>query len=296
MLNNKKTIKCTYKVAGRYMSGSSVVGYHLVGSDGIQIRVNKERLIYLIGKGLVDNMRVQAYKNQLIIRGKGINLNNLPVYDINKDKFRDSNNKVGADRDSCIKDIGQMEIVKRIMYKTKCLGYVVRDFRGIERKLSRAKVIDLAMKRLIKNATVQKYNDKNTGVTKLILRGLNCDLTKLPILIVDSTGKIIDPEDKRSVRMRATRVKRAGAIHDKIKNITIPFKAGDYLVCGFKGVIRAVKSNEMDDLFIIDKETKYATCDNYLNNLKRYPIEIFGKDLIELNKNQILKWSIVKPK
>ena len=294
-------VNMSYRVVGRYMTGSTVSGYHLVGIDGSQVKASKERVIYMIGKGLVENMRVQSSESGVIVRGKGVNLNTLPVYDLNKDAFRGNkqsqdvaNTNVQPKKDSGINPMGQMEITKRIMYKTTCLGYMVKDRSGKEIKLSRDKVIELAVAKLMSNATVQKYTDNSTGRTKLILRGAGCDLTEIPALVVDETGRIIDPNKVDSTtKMRIVRMKRGGIIYDQVKNKKITFEAGDYLVCGNNAIIRPVKSIDAAAKFKVDNSKSGAICDVSLENLSNYPIEIFGNHIQTLKPEQVLTWQIV---
>ena len=129
-----------YSVTGRYMDGQKLIGYHLVGEDGSQAQVSKEQVIWLIGKGAISNMRLQIGTNkEIIIRGKGVNLNNLPVFDQGKQQFRNTdasqaaaNSKVSVARSnvSDANPMGQYKILKRIMYKNNCLGYEVVDHSG----------------------------------------------------------------------------------------------------------------------------------------------------------------------
>lgn len=301
MNTNNKSIPI-YRVVGRYMTGSAVVGYHLVGSDGSQVKASKERVIYMIGKGLVENMRVQSLDTEIILRGKGVNLNTLPIYDLNKDAFRDgvksqevANTNVKPKRDSGVNPMGQMEIIKRIMYKTNCLGYILKDRSGKEMKLSRDKIIDLGVQRLLSNATVQKYTDNNTGETKLILRGVGCDLTELPSLIVDETGKIIDiNKTTDEIRMRIVRMKRGGIVYDKGKDKRLTFEAGDYLICGKNAVVRPIKHVDLISKFEIINGENSAVCDNNLVNLENYPIELFGNKVQMLTPQQVINWQVVR--
>lgn len=298
-INSTKGV--AFRVVGRYMTGSTVTMYHLVGSDGRQEQVLKDRLIYMIGKGLIENMRVQANGSELILRGKGINLNTLPIYDEKHKEFRGNaasqdvaSAAVVPKKDSGINPMGQLRINKRIMYKTNCLGYMVVDHSGKETKLPREKVIELAIQKLISNATVQRYTEPGELAPKFILRGAGCDLSELPALIVDGNGKILDPTlNKGDIKMRATRMRRGGIIHDKVKKANITFQPGDYLLCDVKGGLRVVKDADMRSKFKADNSSNMAICDDYLENLKNYPVEIFGTQAQELKPEQIKSWTIV---
>lgn len=294
----------TYRVTGRYMTGSTVTAYHLVGEDGRQFVASKERIIFLIGKGAVENMRIQTNGDDMILRGKGINLNNLPVYDINKNNFRGNQasqtaaaTNVAPKKNSGVNPMGQFKLTKRIMYKTNCLGYIVTDLSGQEKKFSRKRVVELATQRLLSNAIVQRYTPKGATESQLILRGVGCDISTLPTVAVDQYGKIIDTEEnnnKQEVYMRAVRMKRGGIVHDSKKNKRIAFEPGDYILCGINGTLRPIKQLEAKDIFTLSGDTTEAVCDDYLENLTNYPIELFGSPAQMLNPNQVKRWPIVK--
>ena len=289
-----------YKVTGRYMDGQNVIGYHLVGEDDSQSKESKDRVIYLIGKGIITNMRVQiGTDDKVIIRGKGVNLNNLPVYDIGKDKFRNSEqSQIAAHSNVSVPNsnaaqMGQYRIVKRIMLKNKCLGYEVQDYTGALTRKKRSQVIQLATQRLLSNAIVQKYQKDAESTPELILRGVGCDLTKLPVLIVDENNNIIDPtlnRDKLSVR--ATYMKHGGILHDTLNNKKIPFKAGEFLVYNTNGIIDIIGSQIIKNNYTKSNNTS-AICDDYLSFASKYYIEVFGSKPVQLNDAIIKKWVIL---
>ena len=107
----------TYNVTGRYMSGTEVTAYHLVDNNGGYIVASKEKTIYLAGRNLINNMRVQTSGDDVIIRGRGINLNQLPVYDTNKSTYRNTQNT-----SSNYTNLSMLKITKRVMYKNSCVG------------------------------------------------------------------------------------------------------------------------------------------------------------------------------
>lgn len=294
-----------YNVTGRYMDGQKIIGYHLVGEDGSQLQETKDRVIWLINKGLILNMRIQIdAENNIIVRGKGVNLNNLPVFDITKQRFRGdstsqtvANGKVSVEKSTIpnANKMGQYTILKRIMYKNTCLGYVVQDYSGNVTRKKRDDIIELALQKLISNAVAQKYRKDNKQV--LILRGVDCDLSKLPILIVDPvTGNVIDPlVQKNNLSVRAAYMKSSGIIKDRTNNKTIQFKAGDFIICEPSGQLEIKQRMEIEKTYIKDKEMNKAICDDYLNNIDSYIIEIFGTKPIQLNKQMIQSWTILKP-
>lgn len=297
----------TYRVTGRYMTGSTVVAYHLVGSDGSQVVANKDRAIYMIGRGQIENMRIQVNGEDILVRGKGINLNNLPVFDTNKNGFRSNTasqeteaTRVNPKKNSGINPMGQLKLTKRIMYQQNCLGYIVEDRSGHEMKLNRKRVVELATEKLICNAVIQKYTPAGTNESKIILRGIGgCEIDKLPIVRVDANGNIIDNEKiakEQYVYMRATRMKRGGIIYDKNKNAKMAFEPGDYIVCGINGVLRPIKSADATNIIEIDRESSTAVCDEFLNNLENYPVESFGYAPQIIQPERVKNWPIVKVK
>lgn len=295
----------TYRVTGRYMDGQKVVGYHLIGEDGTQHRLSRDNVIYLIGNGLVENMRLQTGADgEIIPRGKGVNLNNLPAYDAKKDVYRDNASsrsvantgvKVNNNKAPNASPMGQYRLVKRVMRGQQCIGYEIQDCSGKCIRKNKDLVIELALKRLISNAIVQKHIKEN-GEHYLGLRGVNCDLRKLPMLIVTDQGKIVDPlADRTKLTVRAVCLKRAGVIRELTTNSSKTFNAGSYLVCNPDGSFEIENRDYITSNYRPDHERAYAVCDSYLANSINYVIEIFGADIIKLNPTIIKNWVILKP-
>lgn len=295
-----------YTVTGRYMDGQRLVAYHLVGEDGSQAKEPKERVIVLIQQGLISNMRLQIGSNgEAIIRGKKINLNNLPVFDEAKQQFRgDDISQSAANSSVSVKKstvdnastMGQYKILKRIMMKNKCLGYEIQDHSGRITRKKRDDVVRLATQKLISNAVANKYSGKD-GQLHIILRGVDCDLAKLPMLIVNEHGKIVDPtKDESAITVRCAYMKHGGTIHDSAKNKRINFKFGEYIICGINGSISIKSKEEVAKEYNIDKNSQSAICDDYLESVKNYYIEIFGSKKVQMTPNMVLGWAILKPK
>lgn len=300
-------IKCN--VTGRYMDGTNVVAYHLVGTDGSQEKASKERVIYLIQRGSLQNMRIQVVDNVLTVRGKGQNLTELPVWDESKRCFRnDAASKAVAQ--SSVRtnahyenQMGQFTIIKRIMFKNNCVGYILKDTRGVEIHKSRDDVLNLAVRRLISNATAQKTSghrkDEKTGqlipCVKTILRGSSINLNELPVMIIDpTTGKIVDPSAMiDQATCRAMYVKANGVIKDKKTSQVMTFRAGDYLICYGRGDLAVRTQEEIKQQFKSVKDTDRAACDDYIDS-RRYMIEVFGGKTNWLSAEIIKKWNIVK--
>lgn len=294
-----------YKVTGRYMDGQKIVGYHLVGEDGSQAQENKDRIIWLISKGRISNMRIQVGTNkEIIIRGKGVNLNNLPVYDSVKQQFRGdqasqqaANSAVQVDNNvSEANAMGQYTIIKRIMFKNSCLGYELQDHSGAVVRKKRDDVINLAIQKLISNAVAQKYTKQGETVAKVIIRGIGCDLSKLPILIVNEDGKIVNPvQESTELAIRGAYMKRSGIIHDSINDREITFKAGDFILCEADGNISIKSRLDTENEYEIDTSGSKAICDDYLDIAGHYSVEILGSKPIKLSENIIKSWKILKP-
>lgn len=292
-----------YSVTGRYMNGREVVAYHLIGEDGSQARENKDRVIWLIGKGQIDNLRIQfGENNEAIIRGKGINLNKLPVYDIGKGKYRDDlnsqtvNNGVDITK-STVEDIskmGQYTIQKRIMSGKYCVGYEVASYNGKVKRFSRQDVIDLALQKLISNAEAQKVKNPKTGKLVLILRGKNVDLSKLKSLVITSTGEIVDPEAVvNELDIRYILATSGGVIKDEKNNSVSHFVRGDYIVCNAKCEIEIMSESKFISQYKQSKNEK-VICDNLLEN-DRFTIEIFGEHKKLIDREVIKKWGVAEP-
>ena len=296
-----------YRVTGRYMDGQKIIGYHLVGEDGSQAQESRERVIWLIGKGIISNMRIQVGTDgEVILRGKGINLNNLPVYDPNKDKYRNTessqqvaNSSVSVRKSNVanVSPMGQYTITHRIMLKNKCLGYQLIDHSGTITRKKRDDVIRLAVQKLISNAVAQRYTRTGSDKPELILRGVDCELGKLPILVVGENGKIVDPtKNKDNFTVRSAYMKHSGIVHDTMNNTRIPFKAGDFIICEANGEIVIKDRLSVEKDYKKDTESAQAFCDDYLEVASNCYIELFGSKPIQLTQAMIKSWVILKPR
>lgn len=297
-----------YRVTGRYMDGKNLVGYHIVAVDdeSIQSRETRDRIIYLIGHGNIVNMRTQRDENgNIIIRGKETNLNNLPVYDIGKDKYRNTdisqqaaNSHVNVSKKiEYANAMGQYRITKRVMFKNNCIGYEIVDYSGKTYRKNRDTIIKLASQRLIANATVQRYNEPGKAETRFIIRGADCDLSKLPILISDEKGNITDPKvNSKGLNIRVAFMKNSGILRENTTGRDIKFKAGDFIVCNADGSLAIVSKEDLANRCTKDSEASSAICDNYLNNVNSYSIEIFGMKPVPMSPKMIKNWVIMRNK
>lgn len=291
-----------FTATGRYMSGTKVASYHLVGDNGSVIIANRDKAILLISRGRVKNMRVQYSGDDVIIRGNGINLNTLPIFDIDKESFRNSgiapqtvtnaannseNTKVNAQS-----SLSQFKITKRIMYKTACVGYVIANVNGQERKISREQAKKLAMDGMIINVDASKYI--NNGKIEIVLRGIGCELKKLPVVLVDANGKAIDTtKTDQTVEVRAVRLSKPGILYNDEEKTKKIFKAGDYMVCLANGKISIMKSEEAANKMHVSSSSNVIG-DNYAKNSSKYSFEFLGSPRSKLNEQMIYKWRIVE--
>lgn len=164
-----------YQIVGRYMDGKEVTAYHLQSLDtGKAGRYTREQVAYLVGRGQVTNCEGQIYQDKLLLRGKGISLEDLPVQQENGDLSRTDNlGKIrrGTNTNDALT---QVMIVGSIVRGRNVLGYVIQNAGGGQAKVGRDRLIELARAGRVGNARVQMYNGKP------ILKGVDCDLSQLP--------------------------------------------------------------------------------------------------------------------
>ena len=176
--------KITYSIVGRYMHGSAVSAYHIIGSDGKEFKASRELVCFLVGKGLVTNCKGQMNDGDIVLRGVGINLTELPVLNERTGKVSNVDNVKAQDINDK-KIFIQFKITARLFQDGKCVGYVVRDAGGTEKKLERSVVLKLASDKKISNARINMVN----GVP--ILRGVGEELDKLPVIQLPSSNKAV---------------------------------------------------------------------------------------------------------
>lgn len=82
-----------YTIVGRCINADDtreVIGYKLKNlANGSEANCTRAQLALFVGRGLVDNCDAQIYKDKLIFRGKGINLDSLPTVKISTKKKKD---------------------------------------------------------------------------------------------------------------------------------------------------------------------------------------------------------------
>lgn len=165
-----------YQIVGRYMDGSEVTGYHLQSLEtGKSGKYTKDQVYYLVGRDQITNCTGQIYQDKVLLRGKGINIDDLPVkYEDGDTRNMDKIGKIR--RGTTIEEaMEQFMIVGLIKSGRNTVGYKIQNAGGAQKEVSRETIIKLASEGKIGNASVQNYNGKT------ILRGVGVNLETLPI-------------------------------------------------------------------------------------------------------------------
>ena len=269
-----------YRVCGRYKSGSEVTHYRMMRSDGVSEKATREKVIMLISKGLVDNMRLQVRsEDDIIIRGKGINLNELPV-------IKEEAVNLGQE----CKDTRYMA-TKRLMYGVKCIGYILEDYKGNCKSVRKKEVQELAIDKKIKNIEVKKFIDKSGNSSKLVIRGVGCNLLSLEVVPVDENGNIVN---KKGASCRAIFMKESGILEDLKTHTFKKFGINTFIVYGVGGNIEILSMEEMKRNYTVDSNSSVATSDSYLDSCNRYRIKFTSGKETKIEAEKILKWTIAR--
>lgn len=150
-------------VEARIMSGVSVVGYRLKCPDGSSITMGREDVEKLALDKRLINVTAQRHVvngvQHVVLKGINCKLKDLP--------------KIKADRKQ---EKAKHEIVMRVTDGKQTCGYVL-DCDGEKRLFNRNEVMNAARIGLVSNARVQASGDK------YVLRGVGCDLAKLPVTV-----------------------------------------------------------------------------------------------------------------
>lgn len=170
-----------YQIVGRYMDGKEVTAYHLQSIDtGKSGRYTREQIIYLVGRGQITNCVGQLYQDKVILRGNGMNLDDLPVqYEDGKSRNMDKLGRVKKGTDTA-DAMTQFMIIGTIKCGRNTVGYTIQNVGCGIKKLKREQVLELAEQGKIGNARVQNHKNRK------ILRGINCNIDKLPCEIIQA--------------------------------------------------------------------------------------------------------------
>ena len=66
-------------------------------------------------------------------------------------------------------------------------------------------------------------------------------------------------------------------------------------MCGADGRIQIMDRISVEKEYTKDTESASAVCDDYLNHINDYYIEIFGNKPVKLTNKMIKSWAILKP-
>jgi hypothetical protein len=164
-----------YQIVGRYMDGKEVTAYHLQSiENGKSGRYTKDQIYFLVGRDQITNCEGQLYQDKVILRGKGVSLEDLPIQQENGAITRTDN--VGkVRRGATTADVmTQVIIVGSLVRGRNVAGYVVQNAGGGRTSVNRDELLQLARDGRIGNARVQSYQGR------LILKGVGVDLSQLP--------------------------------------------------------------------------------------------------------------------
>lgn len=186
-----------YQIVGRYMNGSEVTGYHLQSIEtGKSGKYTKEQVCYLVGRDQITNCTGQIYKDEVLLRGKGMSLSDLPVqYEDGDTRNMDRVGKVrkGTDMSAAME---QFLIVGTIKSGRNTVGYVIQNAGCGIKRVNRKQIIELARVGKVGNARVQTYQGKD------LLRGVGCNLDELPSEEIPTVNKVDSDANKQINTLR----------------------------------------------------------------------------------------------
>ena len=287
MVDIRKTPNSLYHIVGRWKDGQYITGYQISDDGGDTIKVSKDRLIYLIGKGLVRNARIQPDgEGGIIIRGKGVNLNKLPTYDEARNEIKCSVNGNGVPRKNIYEE--KYEMIKRVMHKTNCVGYVLKGSDGKCITVNRNTAFEMAKQKLIEGVVLRRSDNKESG-TVFILRGTgDKNIANLPIVFVDENGRAIT-EDKSRTECLIAKMNKGGKLVNVKTKAVKTFNIGDYLVCYPNAAIDIATKESIGQEFNLSDA---AWKDNgYMDLVSHYEIELFSGKKIGITKEMVYKWT-----
>lgn len=168
-----------YAIVGRYMNEKKeVIAYELQSIEASKSgRYTREQVAYLVGRGQVTNCEGQIYGDKLLLRGVGMNLNDLPViYSNGKSRNMDLAGHQYKDNTTA-ETLNQVMITKVIRFGRNVIGYEIQNIGGQTKNINREQAISLALQKRIGNAIAFKSGD---GYMLRAAKGY--DLSNLPVL------------------------------------------------------------------------------------------------------------------
>lgn len=82
-------------ISGVIVSGRNTVGYVIRNAGGQEKKIKREDCLKLASQNRLGNARIQNYNGKVILRGVGVNLNELPVINIGKENQASANAGAG---------------------------------------------------------------------------------------------------------------------------------------------------------------------------------------------------------
>lgn len=82
-------------ISGVIVSGRNTVGYVIRNAGGQEKKIKREDCLKLASQNRLGNARIQNYNGKVILRGVGVNLNELPVINVGKENQAGTNTGAG---------------------------------------------------------------------------------------------------------------------------------------------------------------------------------------------------------
>ena len=140
-----KEQRMNYQLVGRYMKGKEVTGYHIQSIEtGETCRASKELVCFLTGREQVINCTGQIYHGKVILRGKGICIEDLPI----QQESNDFNNteKIVKPKTNNNKNTKQYMITGSLIKDEILIGYTIMDVKGAQTRISKIRAIEIMNK------------------------------------------------------------------------------------------------------------------------------------------------------
>lgn len=203
-----------YQIVGRYLNGTEVTGYHLQSIDtGKAGKYTREQVCYLVGRDQVTNCTGQIYQDKVLLRGKGISLEDLPAVN---EKGNTKNMDKVPKKSTVEQAIERFRIVGSLKDGRNTVGYVIQNAGGGTAKITRDQTIELISQGKIANARVQNYNGK------VLIRGVGCSLDELPSQQINGqAGNKRTPAANKTAESKPTASKSATSTNSEER---VPFR------------------------------------------------------------------------
>lgn len=179
--------RINYQIVARKMDSTKVVGYYIESiENNKKALMTKEQICYLVGRGQITNCTAQIYKNDILLRGKGISLEDLPIID-SDGTLKNSDGLGKVKKGTSAEDaIGQYLIVGVLKSGNNVAGYMIQNAGCGTKRVSKKELYTLVQNGKIGNARIQNYNGKQ------ILRGVGIKLEDLPSKTVGIKSKDVE--------------------------------------------------------------------------------------------------------